>query len=292
MLLIDTTGLIFRAFYSITPLTSPAGVPVNAVFGVLRMLLKVFRDIAPDASAFAFDAGKETFRNELYDQYKAHRPAPPDDLLPQFELTHDVVQATSAQVFIQRGFEADDLIATLATQALSMGYRVKILTGDRDIFQLINESVDVLLPAKRGEIETVSLEKFNDKYGFDVSRFVDFKALMGDPSDNIPGIPGVGEKTAARLVANFGKLEQIFGNLDLVKPPKLAAKLREHESSVHLYRDLVTLDSAAPVKYDFSGRKMPNFADNSLLDLIGQMGFTRLKDDAQAAGDLAEGIRG
>jgi DNA polymerase-1 len=115
---------------------------------------------------------------------------------------------------------------------------------------------------------------------------------MGDPSDNIPGIPGVGEKTAAKLVATYGKLEQIYGNLDLVKPPKLAAKLREHESSVHLYRELVTLNHQAPVKYDFAGRKLPNFADSSLLDLITEMGFNRLKDDAQAAGDLDKDTRG
>jgi DNA polymerase-1 len=291
LLLVDTTGLIFRAFFSISPLTSPAGVPVNATFGVLRILLKVFREVHADAAAFVFDAGKETFRNEMFADYKAHRPEPPDDLRPQFELTHRMALATQTQVFMERGFEADDIIATLAKQAQEQGYAVKILTGDKDIFQLINDSVEILLPAKRGELQSFSQAEFASKYNFDVSRFVDFKALMGDPSDNIPGIPGVGEKTAAKLVANYGKLEQIYGNLDLVKPPTLAAKLREHESSVQLYRDLVTLNSAAPVKYDFTGRKLPNFADSSLLDLISEMGFNCLKEDAQTAGDL-ESSRG
>lgn len=286
MLLLDATGLIFRAYYSISPLTTPDGKPVNAVFGLLRMVLKLFRDVEANSCAFVFDAGRTTFRNEMFADYKANRPPPPDDLRPQFQMSIDVAKATGAQVFVEPGFEADDLIATLAKQAVSQGQEVTVLTGDKDILQLVSPQVSVLLPAKRGEFTRYGVAEFVDRYEFGVDRFVDFKALMGDPSDNIPGIPGVGEKTAAKLVMAYGKLEQIYGNVDIIKPPKLQQKLIAAKNDVFLFRDLVTLKDDCEVSFDYSKRKLPNFASSQLTSMITQMGFNQLARDAAAFGDL------
>jgi DNA polymerase-1 len=291
LLLIDATGLVFRAYYSITRLTAPDGTPVNAVFGLLRMLLKVFRDLPAEAGGVVFDAGAKTFRNEMFAQYKAQRPPPPEDLKPQFTLAIDTVEASNVPVFFEVGFEADDVIATLATQARGKGYAIRILTSDRDILQLLAPDVELLTPATRGEITRHTQESFRQRYGFGVERFVDFKALMGDPSDNIPGIPGVGEKTACRLVTAFGKLEQIYANLDLVKPEGVQRKLREAREDVFLYRELVTLRRDAPVRYNFTRRTLPNFAAAGFQTRLERLGFNRIRRDAQQLGDLQDGPR-
>ncbi len=287
MLLIDATGLVFRAYYSISPeMTTPDGTPINAVFGLARMMLKVFRDVPATASAIVFDAGRRTFRNDLYAEYKAQRPEPPEQLRPQFGLSVELARATQAPVFIQEGFEADDIIATLARQALKADHSVTILTGDRDILQLLGPHCELLIPGRRGELTRHNLETFEAKYGFPIDRFVDFKALMGDPSDNIPGVRGIGEKGATKLVSTYGKLEQIYGNIDAVKPESTRRKLRDSREQVFLFRDLVTLHQDVPLEYAFQGRTLPDFGSPELQETMAGFGFNRLRDDAQAAGDL------
>ena len=287
MLLIDATGLVFRAYYSISPdMTTPDGTPINAVFGLTRMMLKVFRDVPATASAIVFDAGRRTFRNDIYAEYKAQRPEPPDQLRPQFGLSVELARATQAPVFIQEGYEADDIIATLARQALKADHSVTILTGDRDILQLLGPGCELLIPARRGELTRQNLETFETKYGFPIDRFVDFKALMGDPSDNIPGVRGIGEKGAAKLVSTYGKLEQIYGNIDVVKPESTRRKLREGREQVFMFRDLVTLHQDVPLEYEFEGRTLPDFGSSELQQTLAGFGFNRLRDDAMAAGDL------
>ncbi len=287
MLLIDATGLVFRAYFSIGPLTAPDGTPVNAVFGLLRILIKLFRDLPASASAIVFDAGAKTFRNDMYAAYKAQRPPPPDDMRPQFALAVELARACQAPVFIQPGFEADDIIATLARQAEADGMEVDILTGDRDILQLISPQVHVLLPQKSGEFKEYHPENFTAEFGFGVERFLDYKALMGDPSDNIPGVPGIGPKTAAKLVSTFGRLEQLYANIDFVKPDSVRAKLSAAKGDVYLYRDLVTLRHDAPVSYDYAGRTLPNFGSAELLGMLEGWGFNRIREDAAKVGDLA-----
>lgn len=287
LLLIDATGLIFRAYYSIKGgMTTPDGTPVNAVFGLTRMMLKVFRDVPATAAAIVFDAGRKTFRNEMYPDYKAQRPEPPDDLRPQFALSVETAKATQAPVFIQVGYEADDIIATLAAQAQQAGHAVTILTSDRDILQLLSPTCELLVPARGGDFRSHTLTTFEQDYGFPIERFVDFKALMGDPSDNIPGVKGIGQKGAAKLVSTHGKLEQIYANLDMVKPASMQAKLRNAKDEVFLYRELVTLKVDVPLKYDFGGRTMPDFGNADLQKRLAEMGFNRIRDDARSAGDL------
>lgn len=287
ILLIDATGLIFRAYFSIKGgMTTPDGTPINAVFGLTRMMLKVFRDISATASAIVFDAGRKTFRNEMFPEYKAQRPPPPDDLRPQFSLAIDTARATQAPVFIEPGYEADDIIATLTAQAEAAGHQVTILTGDRDILQLLSADCDVLIPGRRGDVILHNTMTFDREFGFPLDRFVDYKALMGDPSDNIPGVRGIGPKGAANLVSTYGKLEQLYANLELVKPPGVQAKLRDAREQVFLYRDLVTLKKDVPLAYDFSGRTMPDFGSKDLQELLGSFGFNRICDDARVLGDL------
>jgi DNA polymerase-1 len=286
MLLIDATGLVFRAFFSIGPLSAPDGAPVNAVFGLLRYLLKLFRDLPASASAIAFDAGAKTFRNEMFAEYKAHRPPPPDDLRPQFEQAVAMARASAAPVFLQQGFEADDIIATLTAQATARGYEVDILTSDRDILQLLTPQVHVLLPQRSGEFIEYHPDSFTTEFGFGVERFIDYKALMGDPSDNIPGVPGVGPKTAAKLVSTYGRLEQLYANLDLVKPDGVRLKLRGARKDVFLYRELVTLRHDAPVSYDFSARRLPDFGNQEFQAKLASFGFHRIREDAAKLGDL------
>lgn len=286
MLLIDATGLVFRAFFSIGPLSAPDGTPVNAVFGLLRYLLKLFRDLPASASAVVFDAGAKTFRNELYAEYKGHRPPPPDDLRPQFGLAIALAKACQAPVYSLKGFEADDIIATLATKAAGLGYEVDILTGDRDILQLLSPQVHVLLPQKTGEFKEHSPASFAEEFGFQVERYLDYKALMGDPSDNIPGVAGIGPKTAARIVSSYGSLEQLFDNLDLVKPDGLRLKLSGQRQNVLLWRQLVELRHDAPIEYDFTARTLPNFGSAELLGMLEGWGFNRIREDAAKMGDL------
>lgn len=286
LLLIDATGLIFRAYYSIQLLTAPDGSPVNAVFGLVRMLLKIFRDVPASASAITFDAGRKTFRNELYSAYKANRTEPPDQLREQFAKAIAAAKATHAPVLVEPGLEADDLIAALCTRAVERGMSVSILTADNDLLQLLGPGVEIVMPQRAGEMKTYTAESFEAQYGFPVARFVDYKALRGDSSDNIPGVPGIGEKGAAKLVAAYGKLEQLYANLELVKPDSARAKLKAAKNDVFLYRDLVTLRHDCEVHYDFAGRTLPNFADPQFLELLAGMGFGRVRDDAAKLGDL------
>lgn len=286
MLLVDATGLIFRAYFTITRLTAPDGTPVNAVFGLVRLLMKVFKEVPASASMLAFDAGTDTFRRERFPAYKAQRPAPPDDLRPQFGLSIETAQATGAPVLVLRGFEADDLIATTRDKALARGMKVTVLTGDRDLLQLLTPDVDVLIMKGAGEYQRFTPELFEAEFGFPVERYVDYKALMGDPSDNIPGLAGVGPKTAAKLISTFGKLEHIYANLDLVKPDKLRGQLRDEKDNVFLYRELVTLHHDSPVDYHFEGRTMPDFGSEALQKALADMGFNRIREDAAKLGDL------
>jgi DNA polymerase-1 len=207
-------------------------------------------------------------------------------MAPQFALAIACAEATEAPVFSLKGFEADDIICTLTHQAVARGMNVTILTGDKDILQMLAPNVEVLLPGKQGEFEHFSVERFVRDFEFPVERFVDYKALRGDPSDNIPGVAGVGDKTAAKLVASFGKLEQIYENLDMIKPEGLRLKLKPEREKVLLYRQLCTLRPDAPVEYDFGARTMPNFGGEVFQAKCAEFGFGRVRDDAAALGDM------
>ncbi len=266
----DTSGLLYRAFFSLpTTLTAPDGTPTNAVYGTLRMLNRLVEDYHPDLAVLCFDEGRVTFRTEVYEEYKAQRPEPPDELRPQFQIMREAGEALGWPVFSKEGYEADDLIATLARQGEERGDRVYIVTSDRDLLQLLSPRVSLLITKKGiSELEEITEEEFEAEWGFPPSRWVDYKALRGDPSDNIPGVRGVGEKTARRLIARFGTVENLYQHLDQVESARLRKALEEARDEVLVWKRLVTLDRqvegvelpAEPVRDGFASPRFHQFA--------------------------------
>ena len=240
--LIDGHSITYRAFYALPKdLATSSGQVTNAVFGFTRMLIRLLADENPEALAVAWDVSRETFRTDLFPSYKAQRSRTPDLLAPQFSLLQDLLEALEVPQIRQEGFEADDVIASLADRATAGGWQVLAVTGDRDVFQLVDEHFQVLY-TRRGVSDTVKVTpKWVEKrYSVPPSRYVEIAALRGDNSDNLPGVPGVGEKTAARLIKEYGAVEEVFENLgDLT--PRLRANLAEHRQQVLLNKELITL---------------------------------------------------
>ncbi|WP_381799619.1 DNA polymerase I [Streptomyces niveus] len=243
LLLMDGHSLAYRAFFALPAenFTTSSGQPTNAVYGFASMLANTLRDEAPTHFAVAFDVSRKTWRSEEFPEYKANRSKTPDEFKGQVELIGELLDAMHAHRFAIEGFEADDVIATLATQAEEAGFEVLIVTGDRDSFQLITEHTTVLYPTKGvSELTRFTPEKVQEKYGLTPAQYPDFAALRGDPSDNLPSIPKVGEKTAAKWINQFGSLADLVERADEVKG-KVGESLREHLDSVTLNRHLTEL---------------------------------------------------
>ncbi|KAB2951877.1 DNA polymerase I [Heliorestis acidaminivorans] len=240
-MIIDGSSLLHRAFYAIPPLSSSSGIPTNAVYGFLNMLERLKREYNPAYLAVALDKSRQTFRNTTYEAYKANRGATPDELRPQFGLLKEVLTLHRIALFEEEGYEADDIIGTLSLQASENGMQSLIVTGDRDAWQLISPDVEVLLTRKGiSEIERYNEEVLLEKIGLRPQQVIDLKGLMGDSSDNIPGVPGVGEKTAMKLLKQFENLENLYAHLDEVKG-KLQEKLRHNREQAFLSKELATI---------------------------------------------------
>jgi DNA polymerase-1 len=230
LVLFDGNALIHRAYHALPPLTvSKTGEMVGAVFGFAQMLLKVINELKPTHYAITFDKKAPTFRHQLFDQYKAHRPPTPEELINQIGRVRELVQAFHIPIFELDGYEADDLLGTLSHQASQQTVDAIIVTGDADAMQLVSPQVKVLYP-KPGKSfsDTILYDEtaVNDKYGVKPEHIADLKGLVGDPSDNIPGVPGIGGKTAAKLIQQFGGMEEIYTHLDQVTPPRTSSRLR------------------------------------------------------------------
>lgn len=275
--LLDGSGFIFRAFHALPPLSRPDGTPVGAVLGFCNMLLKLLQDHRPEHLAVVFDAGRETFRNDLYPDYKAHRPPPPPELIPQFALIRQACEAFHLPLVEQVGYEADDLLATYARQAVDKGHQVTIVSSDKDLMQLISPSIRLYDPLKNRSIEAPQVL---EKFGVNPDKVIDVQALIGDTSDNVPGVPGIGVKTAATLIQQFGSLETLYQHLDDIKQPKRRSVLQEHEALAFLSKQLVTLKQDVPVPVDletftlkpFDGEKVGSFLrENHFLSLLSRL---------------------
>lgn len=243
LLLMDGHSLAYRAFFALPAenFTTGAGQPTNAVYGFASMLANTLRDEAPTHFAVAFDVSRKTWRSQEFPEYKATRSKTPDEFKGQVELIGELLDAMHADRFAVDGFEADDVIATLATQAEAAGFEVLIVTGDRDSFQLITDNVTVLYPTKGvSELTRFTPEKVEEKYGLTPQQYPDFAALRGDPSDNLPGIPGVGEKTAAKWINQFGSFDDLVARAEEVKG-KAGQNFRDHLESVKLNRRLTEM---------------------------------------------------
>ncbi len=259
-LIIDGSSIFYRAFYAMPPLTAPTGEPTGAVVGFANIILKILREQSPDFAAVALDTSKETFRNEIFTEYKATRQKMPDELAAQLSLLKEFIEVIGLKTCAAAGYEADDVIGTLATQAAE-NFSVEILTGDRDALQLINATTRVLLN-KKSSVEVYTEKKFFNEYGFAPALLVDFKSLRGDPSDNIPGVQGIGEKTATALIKEFGTLENVLAHRDEIKSKKIRAALENFSDDAILSKQLAQIVRNVPKIYfstqDF--KIVPNFA--------------------------------
>ena len=249
LLLLDGHSLAYRAFHAlpVENFTTSSGQPTNALYGFTSMLLNLLRDINPSHVAVAFDVSRKTFRTEKFPEYKATRSKTPDEFRSQMDLLHEIIGALGITHIEREGYEADDVIATLAKRATSNGFTVEICSGDRDSFQLVSDSVTVLYPKKGvSELARMTPESVLEKYGLTPEQYPDFAALRGDPSDNLPSIPGVGEKTATKWIAEYGSLSKLIAKVDEV-PGKVGQSLRAHIPQVLLNRELTQLDHDVPI---------------------------------------------
>ncbi|MFI5331128.1 MAG: DNA polymerase I [Desulfobaccales bacterium] len=245
--LIDISSYFYRAFHAIRGLSTSKGLPTNAAYGVTNMLLKVIKERQPHYLALVFDSKGPTQRHREFPEYKAHRPGMPEELVMQLPYIQKIIDGFRLPALRVEGFEADDLICTLVHRARAQGFQVEIITGDKDLLPLVQEGVDVWDPMKEVRYDPAAIR---EKYGLTPEELVEVRALAGDASDNIPGVPGIGEKTALKLIAEYHSLENLLAHLDQIKQKSLRDKLQEHAEQARLSRRLTVLDGAVPLEVD------------------------------------------
>lgn len=273
ILIIDGYGFIFRAYHVQPPLTSPEGIPVGAIYGFTSMLLKVISEFKPQHAVIALDHSGKNFRHDLYKEYKANRPPAPDDLVVQLKLVEKAAKALNFTCLSKQGFEADDIIATLAKKANEIKKDALIISSDKDLMQLIDEHVKMYDPMKSKYIEEEDILK---KFGVGADKVRDVQALMGDSSDNIPGVAGIGPKTASQLVNQFGDLDGIFASLDQVKSPRQRQLLETHKENALISWQLVGLDDDVDVDRDIENFHWRAPEISKISDFLNEYGFKSL----------------
>jgi len=296
-MLLDSNSLIYRAYFALmnTPLTTSRGQLVNAVFGFWSIVLRGFQDVKPDYVIACFDLAAPTFRHEQYTDYKATRRAMPDDLRDQFPIVREIIEAFGIPIYQLEGFEADDLIATLVRQSEEREVETTIVSGDLDLLQIVSDQTTLM--TTRGGVQQTTFygpPQVMERYGLRPEQMVDFKALKGDTTDNIPGIAGVGEKTAAKLVQDWGSLDGIFENIERVQPEKLRIKLEENRDDVFRWRQLVTVRADVPVELDLETARLGNYDRSEVMRLFREYEFRSLVErlpgvageEARAPGEL------
>jgi DNA polymerase-1 len=295
LLLIDANSIIHRSFHALPPFTAPDGRATGALYGLASILLKLWREEKPDYAVALFDRPEPTFRKKKFEEYKAQRPEAPDELISQIIEAHNLFPKFGIRTFEKPGFEADDLIATLATKFSSGGstsfgvaqdksltasgdkeLKVVILTGDLDTLQLVKDGKIAVRTFRKGVSDTMTYDEkaVYERYGLKPNQLVDYKALVGDPSDNIKGVPGIGSKTATDLLQRFGSLDNIYKNLD--KDPKLEKRLGPFKKEAELSKELVILEKNVPVEVGGVSDLAVDYSDEPLADYFGKMGFDSL----------------
>jgi DNA polymerase-1 len=270
LILVDGSGYIFRAYHALPPMTRPDGTPVNAVFGFTNMLSQFLLRHAASHIAVVFDAGRNTFRNQIYAGYKAHRPDPPPELVPQFGLIRDATDAFGVARVEHEGFEADDLIAAYAKAFEATGGHVTIVSSDKDLMQLIRPAVQMLDPMKQKPLRAPEVM---EKFGVTPDKVVEVQALAGDATDNVPGVPGIGIKTAAQLINEYGDLESLLARAGEIKQPKRREALMENAELARISRRLVMLDDNAPLPLDIAALEAKAPGDGKLEAFLRTQGF-------------------
>jgi DNA polymerase-1 len=276
LVLIDGNAIIHRAFHALPPLNNNQGLPTNAVYGFFSMLFKIINDLKPEYLIVCFDKKAPTFRKQMYVGYQAKRPKMSDDLIPQIDVVHKALDEAKIVHFEIDGYEADDLIGTLSVKAKEKDLQTIIVSGDRDLLQLVNSKVLMLAPVVGITNMTLFDEaKVKDKYGLNPLQIIDYKALVGDPSDNYPGVTGIGPKTASHLLQKYKTLEGIYQNLgELV--PNLQEKLAQDAEQAAMAKKLATIIIDAPVKLEESLSEIEKIDKEALKKVFENLGFNSL----------------
>lgn len=309
LVLIDGHAILHRAYHALPPtLTTRSGEPINAVYGFVSMLLRIIQDLKPTHIAVAFDRKEPTFRHKEFKEYQAHRPEIDKELISQFEKARDTVTAFGIPIYDKAGFEADDVIGTLAKQAvglrttdygekrkkkavdrrLSTVDSVVIVTGDRDLLQLVNNKVKVYLPIRGlSEAHLMGKKEVMEKMGVKPSQVDDYKALVGDPSDNYPGVPGIGPKTATSLLSKYKSLDQIYKNINKIEEP-VAKKLKEGRESAKTSQKLAEIVTNVSVRLDIEKSGKWKIDSSQVLALFSEYGFKTLTKRVKEVGSMIQ----
>ncbi|MCM3469157.1 DNA polymerase I [Brevibacillus borstelensis] len=289
LVLIDGNSIANRAFYALPLLSTSAGLHTNAVLGFTTMLLKVLDEMKPTHVLVAFDAGKVVFRHSEFAEYKGGRSKTPPELSEQFPLIRELLDAFSIQRFELEGYEADDIIGTLTLRADENNWKTTVITGDKDMLQLVSDNVSVALTRKGvSEIEMYTPQEISEKYGLKPLQIIDLKGLMGDSSDNIPGVPGVGEKTALKLLHEYGSVESVLENIDKVSGKKLQENLRENVDKAKLSKALATIMRDAPVEVDVEETAYAGYTADSVIEFFKKMEFKSLLPKVKGTSNAVE----
>mgnify|MGYP001033911932 CR=1 FL=1 len=280
LVLIDANALIHRSFHALPPLTTKKGELVNAVYGFTAVLLKILKELRPNYILTAFDLPKPTFRHLEYKEYKATRPKTPKELIRQFAIVKQVVRTFNIPIFEKEGFEADDVLGTI-TKKTGENIEDIIITGDLDSLQLVDKNTKVYT-LKRGITDTKIYDEkaVRERYELEPEQLIDFKGLRGDPSDNIPGVPGVGEKTAISLLKKFGTIENLYKKLEKDKakniPEKLKNKLLENKNQAIFSKRLATIRYDVPIKFNLEDCLVENYSQEEVIKLFQKLNFRTL----------------
>ena len=280
LFLIDGSGYIFRAYYALPPLYRKSdGLPTGAVNGFCNMIYKLVedtnRDVKPSHIAVIFDSARKTFRNDIYKDYKANRGEPPEDLIPQFQIIKDSVKAFGIQSIELPGFEADDIIATYARIGNEMGWKVSIVSSDKDLMQIVDSNISLIDTMKN---KSIGPNEVIEKFGVDPTKVIDVQALAGDSSDNVPGAPGIGIKTAATLINEFGNLENLLKNCHQIKQNKRRETLENFQEQILISKKLVTLKNDVIDIPSIDQLKSTEANINELIPFLSDLELNKLAD--------------
>ena len=295
LLILDSNSLLNRAFYAIPELTTSEGIHTNAVYGFVNMLFKMREELKPDYIVAAFDKKGPTFRHKEYQEYKAGRKKMPPELAEQFPIIKEILNLLSITIYELEGFEADDIIGSLSKYAEKNNIEVFIVTGDRDALQLASDNINVVI-TKKGVTETATYNhnSFVEEFGVTPTQFIDVKGLMGDKSDNIPGVPGIGEKTAYKLIQTYGSIEEVLNNIDSISGKKLKDNLETYKEQAVFSKKLATIMTEVPIDFDLDDIKsQESFNKDGLKKMFFKLQMKTLLDklfngDEDDDGDLGD----
>jgi DNA polymerase-1 len=281
LVLIDGNAILHRAFHAMPPLTTKGGEPINAVYGLISMFLRVVQDLKPDSIAVAFDEKEPTFRQKEFKSYQAQRPPLPDELSSQFGKAREFFEAAGVPVYSKPGYEADDVIGTIADEAPE---DVVVVTGDRDMLQLINSKVKLYMPVVGlTNAKLYGASEAKERMGVPPSEIPDYKALVGDPSDNYPGVAGIGPKTAEKILEKYGSINKIYAHLEDIEP-KIRQKLEVNKDNAKLFLRLATIVKDVPINADFEEMKKWKIDSPKVINLFEKFGFKTLTERIKKVG--------